>query len=258
MAIFRGKFLTGVIGKLIFRELKGKQIVSAKTGKKKIKHTVGTKGASNTFGLASRLGKNIRAIFQNLVNENADDEYVSRLTGELNTSLTASRDFETRIFHFEKNSFNGLSGFEFNLNSPLKKILNLKPKVNLENENLRVSLPPILSPLKLLFPLNSTKCKLIIAVGLIRLKDGKRVLNAEKQTLLIEKEKTIPGATDFLFKVPDGCLCIVSLFLDYFNGNIPINSKKFNPAIICDTVISPGLYQNYDQPNWVDMPGLIF
>lgn len=258
MAIFQGKFLKGTLGGFVFKAYKGKQIVSSRPAPGTVNQTLASKRASDTFGMTSKLNKHIRGLFQTETNDHVDGKYTSRLTGELSASINPCRDPVTSNFHFEKESFSNLRGFEFNIVSPVKKVLNGLPKVILADEMIQVQFPLLKSGLDVLFPKRATHCDLILCLGLIRLKDGKRILVPERQRLKIKKDEMLTERMDFSFKVPQGCLCIVSLFLNYYNDRLPLNNKLFSPGIICGALVSPGIFLGEDNHTWVEMPGLHF
>ncbi|QNK63637.1 hypothetical protein H7F33_03790 [Pedobacter sp. PAMC26386] len=258
MAILKGKFLSGILGNLIFKPVKGRLIVTSKVASGQMKQTVGTKKASNTFCMSSRFSKNIRSVFEGMIAGREEGTCQSRLTGKLTASLGACRDSETRLFHFERNSFSNLSGFDFNADSPIEKNLSLMPLVRLKNNRIGVSYPKTVNEQKLRFPKHATACKLTATVGLIRLKDGKKVLNPDQQFIYLQKDELLTDQLNFSFKVPSGCLCIVVLFLSFYKKDVLLNSKIFNPAVICDALISPGVFQEDGQYTWEDMRNLKF
>jgi len=197
MAIFQGKFLKGTLGGFVFKAYKGKQIVSSRPAPGTVKQTPASKRASGTFGMTSKLNRHIRGMFQTEVNDLVDAKYTSRLTAELSASVNPCRDPVTYLFQFEKESFSNLRGFEFNVVSPVKKALNVLPKVILANEMIKVTFPKLKSRLNLLFPKRATHCDLILCLGLIRLRDGKRIMVPERQRLQIKKDWKIALAGDY-------------------------------------------------------------
>ena len=258
MAIFDGKFLKGILGDFIFKVVDGIQVVSKRPVPGTMKQTVETKNASENFRKSSMLGKHIRGIFHNTNGGLNETSYAFRFTSALTTVLTACDNPIKTGYLFKRNSFGNLAGFEFNIKSPVKRILNLKPKIELNQGIMKIVYSESGNTPKLRFPKHATQCKLTFVVGLIRLKDGKRILNPEKYSITLKKNEELINLIDFSFKIPDGCLSIAVMFLSFYNGITLLNSKSFNPAVICDAILSPGTFTNQDNHSWMEMPGLNF
>lgn len=177
MAIFDGKFLKGILGDFIFRVVNGVQVVSKRPVPGTMKQTVETKKASENFRKSSMLGKHVRGIFHHTNGGMNETSYVFRFTSVLTTALKTCENPTKTGYLFKRNSFGNLAGFEFNIKSPVKKILNLKPKIKLNQGIMKIVYDESGNAPKLRFPKHSTQCKLTFVVGLIRLKDGKRILN---------------------------------------------------------------------------------
>ena len=258
MAIFDGKFLKGILGDFIFKVVDGVQVVSKRPVPGTMKQSVETKKASENFRKSSMLGKHVRGIFHNTNGGMNETSYVFRFTSALTTALTTCENPTKTGYLFKRNSFGNLAGFEFNIKSPVKKILNLKPKIELNQGIMKIVFDESDNAPKLHFPKHATQCKLTFVVGLIRLRDGKRILKPEKHSITLKKNEELINHIDFSFKIPDGCLSIAVLFLSFYYGITLLNSKSFNPAVICDAILSPGTFTNQDHHPWMEMPGLNF
>lgn len=256
MAVMNGKFICGAVGPVIFRKVGTRQIVSAKgnTGRRQ---TANTKKAANTFGMATSLSVQIIEAYAPITDELNDNKLFNRLNKELIPILNRCRDKETRKFNFDEDSFDKLPGIEFNINSLLGDSLLVKPKITINNEVLNVSLPKFDIKSVLKFPYGSYGCELTFGVMLFRLKDGMKLDNLEYQSIMTNKSADTLEAQDFKFPVPAGCLCIVTLFLKYFTPYMDflriVNTKKFSPAAICGSFITPGDFIDNGEYKWCQM-----
>lgn len=256
MAIMNGKFICGAVGPLIFRKLGKCQVVSAKgnTGRRQ---TVNSKKSANTFGMAASLSVQIMEAYAHITNKLNDNMLFQRLNKELISILNRCRDADTRKFNFDEDSFDKLSGIEFNLNSLLGDSLMIRPKLNISNELLTVSLPKFEIKSVLNFPYGSYGCELTVGMMLFRLKDGMKLDYFEYQSIMTDQSETMMKAQEFKFAVPAGCLCIVTLFLKYFTIykdflNI-VNTKAFSPAAICGAFVTPGDFVDRGEYKWAPM-----
>ncbi|WP_449435307.1 hypothetical protein [Pedobacter steynii] len=63
------------------------------------------------------------------------------------------------------------------------------------------------------------------------------------QSIEIKDDQENVPAQEFTFEVPDGCLCIAGIKLNYFwlsqNIKTVVNQKNFNPAGICTAIVTP-------------------
>ena len=157
-------------------------------------------------------------------------------------------------YHFTDNSFNSLVNFDFNIHSPLKKQLPAEPIIVLENQMLTVAFPKNGGPSGLKFIKESHECELKIMVRFYRLKDGLKTRGNAEQTILVEKytNNDLSGK-EFLFAVPNGCLCIVSMFLHYSGEFGVLNSKQINPGAICYAGETPGIFEKNTSFVWSKM-----
>ena len=262
MAIWNGKMLNGVLGLYVFREMNGKQVVSRRLAKGEMKQTEETKRVAAVFGMAGKLGNQLRGTVKNSIDKLYDPAMSRRLTMTLKEILIRCCDPKSEQYSFEEQSFSRLNGFDYNLTSPLNKNLIKDLAPTMANGILSIVLSASKPMDLLIFPEGSSACELTIGISLFRLKDGMKKFNAEIQVLTIRKYGADIDRQNFEFAVPDGCLCVVSVFLKYYTvlrdlATI-INSKTFSPAGICTALITPGLYKNTDKRAWVRMPNLEF
>jgi hypothetical protein len=243
MGKFDGKQISGLVGNLVFR--KGKKNSIVQKAPLVVKQTEATKLASKVFGQGSVLASAIRSGLVDLIEENYDGEMVNRLNSPVREVLKKSFDKERGTYTFEKDSFSRLSGFEFNLKSPLINNLWVSLQATLADNLLTITLPKIQLPNDLKFPALTNVCEIKVEVTLLALHSGYQ-MDLPCQVLEISKSQGSVAAHDFIFEVPQGCLCVAGLSLNYYqlyNGiKRDYNSKSFNPAAIFHAEMSPGLF----------------
>ncbi|WP_158796181.1 hypothetical protein [Pedobacter sp. L105] len=257
MAKKDGKFIRGAIGDLVYRVVNEKQSVYPKPDPKKLKQTDNTKRAAEVFARAGLIGRYLRVSLANQINSYADYKMKNRLLATLRQCLKGSPNETTGIFNFKEDSFTSLEGFEFNEDSKLSKLLSNRSTTTLNEGILTVTIPENKIGSELKFPGNTFYCKVLVNVSLCRLEDGYMEKEAESQLITIARDEDLLEQQTFSFNVPDGCLCIVSTFLQYANyaKNNPsvINHKTFNPGQISKALITPGVYQDNDDSSWEKM-----
>jgi hypothetical protein len=258
MATNDGKFFRGVIGKVVFRVVNGKQIAQQRVAAGTIKHSEDTKKSNQTFGMASTLGAQLRRTVSSRITQKVDTTIASRLSGQLFSILSARRDKTTMLYDWQPDSFEALEGFNFNPKQLINKRLDKLPAITLKDETLTVSFPQISMPGILKFPYSSFRCKLSVTVSLFRLADGKMVPRSASQEKMFEKAISSYPTFKLKYNVPNGCLYIVTLWLDYENmtpnGNKTFNEPRLHSAEVCEARISEGEYLGNDQFTWIDMP----
>lgn len=258
MATRKGKFLTGILGPVVLRSVRDKQVVSSKVAKGKIKHSVETKKSNQTFGMASTLATCIRQTIGDQLIGMTDVDMCSRLTGAVFSVLSRTRNKVTRQYHFEENSFESLNGFNFHPSFRVTNRILKLPELSWDHNTLTVSFPQSHQPDFLQFPYNSFKCTLTISLSLFRLQDGLMVAQAEKTKIVILKAVGLEAPLSFNFVAPQGCLYVACIYLQYVstanNGFKAANSPRLTAACILKAALVPGEYQEKDQFNWVEMP----
>jgi hypothetical protein len=262
MARRKGNYFSGILGPVVLRIRNGEQVASTKIKKGSMKKTTGMKKASTNFGLASKLSGKIKLSFGKNTKGLTDSDHFGRLTGNLVAMLKASQDPDTRLFNFEAQSFDTLIGYNFNIHSPLNKWLLAGPQINFAEGQIQVRWPAMKLPAALRFPAEATHCKLTMAFSYFRLLDGYRLYAPLSNELIFTAEQDVfdPGVSSFA--VPEGCLCLLGLFLTYFSGTATyqreLNTEKFSPAGIAATMVMPGEFIDNNEFDWVQIIGLEF
>ncbi|WP_449435683.1 hypothetical protein [Pedobacter steynii] len=251
-----GKYIRGLVGDAVFKKVGKKQVVQGKS-KKKIKQSPATKKAASIFGKASNLASDIRVTLAQTIGDH-DGSMVSRFTGENALILNSAFIPETKTFNFSVASFDKLNGFEFNIDSPVRKLLFAQPAVITTDEAIKIALPEMNIPKDLKFPTEGNNCIFAFQLALFDL-ENYRCLNQETQSIEIKYEykPLTVAAKEFSFTAQPGCLCIINVTLRYFTktfaGNLGINSKSFNPAAILKAFMTPGTVNPEATKKWREM-----
>lgn len=244
MASKKGNLIVGALGTVNYRVVHNKQVISGRVSAGKIKQTEPTILSGQIFGQASCLASAIKRCSRN---KWFDSYMYQDLTSPLNTIYRRCVDLDTMNYAFGTNSFSELVGFDYNKKSKLVQRLSELPKVVLQENKLIVKLPELKIPSQFNFPFKSFRCELAIGVSLFRLNEQLKSRTEKIQSVEFLKDDKSSTPVQLEFQVPDGCLCIVSLYLEYAiasaEGWFVINNKKFNPAGICAAIVTPG---NYD------------
>jgi hypothetical protein len=244
MGKFDGKHLTGLVGPVVNR--RGRNGVTIiQTAPRKFKQTKATKQASTLFALGSTLACAVRTDLRAIIRNNYDGDMINRFSKPVREVIRQCYDKETKKFNFTEDSFSRLTGAEFNIRSTLINSLWVSAEMSLDGNSVKINLPEIKIGEQLKFPVRANVCVLTVAVTLIALEPGLRTYPL-LQTIEISSEQQILPVQEFTFEVPDGCLCVAGIGLEYFSlhGNIKtvMNSKTFNPAGVCGAIVTPGTF----------------
>lgn len=254
MARAKGKFIVRPIGAHIYRIDEGKQIVQIKPYQ--VHQTEATKRSASLFGKASKLALRVRDLM-NCCYDNYDRRMSNRSTSVLRHILSNSYNESTDTFHFVRNSFNRLVGFEFNIKSLLVNYISILPVINLQDNKLFIHFPEIEIPVQLKFPTRATSCQPNLAVGLFSPETGYYWRKHFETAELSNKAGIYPGQ-DFEIDVPEGTICIVGLGLTYYTNlktaKIIVNNNLLDPAGICAAFFNQGVFSlknaGSDRNNW--------
>ncbi len=224
----------GAISNLIYRSYRSLNIIQSRPAK--VKQTTATKESGLEFGLCSNAACEIRKAF-NPAYSGYDGAMINRFTGLVRKGLQActSKERGYRDMHDADLSF--LEGFQFNANSPLDKVLKVKPVASLEENAIRVSLPAISVRRDIKWPPNALKCTLrIVAISFDFRKQVFSYLGCKESTL---KETDSYSAQEWLIEgpLPQGRIVLLSMSLhaysnSYFDNQVSLNSKEWSPAEI--------------------------
>lgn len=252
MGKLRGNFLIGKIRDLIFKEVRGVQLVTSKVERGKMKQTVATKIAAGTFALASKLSCNFREAMRNELRVANDGTIHSRLTKVLLAILTQCRDKASNNYSFNEDSFNDLIDFNFNTSVSLAHKLPGKLKTVLNNGVLHVKYADNQPSRNLRFVKGSTACKLTFGMVLFRLSNSQVGRDYVFQSVMIKKSAPELRDLEFSFEVPNDCLYLLTATLNYYKGSVPIMDTKLNSGAIYDAVVVKGEYDESRKFRWLE------
>ncbi len=257
MAKFDGKFLRGIIGPVVLRKSGNRQQVVPKTPKGKVKQSAATKRASSTFGMASGLSGQIRTVLKEEASIAGDGSVHARLSSSLNQLLMRARDPVTRQYHFVADSFQALAGFEFNSARRLADKLPGRLELSLDDGLLHVDFPKGEQPRKLKFVKGANACKLTLSVALFRLAEGLVGRVAERRSLMVEKETFDLSGASFSFEIPNDCLYLLLVSMEYYKGQFPIVDVGQNTGAVYHAQVVKGEYSQGKRFLWAES-GLYF
>ena len=260
MARLKGEFIVGSIGAIVYRIVNNQQVLQAKQARGKVNLAVASLCAAVIMGKVSSLAKHIRHSLQKAIDGCYDGKMINRLTAEVSAIIMQCKT--GNAISFGRFSFCGLSGFDFNINSPMRESISFSPAVTQAEGELIVSLPDIVMPEQLHFPIGASTCEISIDVSLISLKDNLIAQYPLRQAVRVERSMQVMPGRDFTFAIPGGCLCILSLSLKYSsvkNNMVTLyNNKTFNPVCILDAFLTDGDFVADQDVLWLEMSGVNF
>ena len=234
MAIIDKKgFVHGKAGGQVFRQLGGQLVMQG--APKNVKQTEATKVSAKEFGLASSAAKVLRRIFAG-PSHSADGKMIRRLIQTVLKAIREGQKGENGLRDLHQGDLSLLEGFQFNSNSPLESVLEVKPEVVLSDGGaVSVNLPAI-DKGQLFFPKYSFSCTLRLLVVEVNFKKETYQYLDHRDIRIKEGE----GTTELLWEVEEkaeaGSMVMVSLSLHYFSHDgvneegISLNTTEFSPA----------------------------
>lgn len=255
MARVDGKFIKGTVGKVVYKEYRGEQVIQESPKYGPGSQTEGTKKAATVFGIASKLATSFRDRMASVITDHVDGPMVNRFNSEVMAVLNQTVNKETQTFQFKPASFNRLIGFEFNMNSPVRNMFFAQPQVTVSGNNLAVDFPEIKIPSELKFPKETKLCMLHVATGLFDLTYGHVKLNPiESIEIEYPYKPVLLAPRQVNFEIEPGCLCITIISFQFFRntfaGKLFLNTKKFNPVAILHTFIADGAVDAERTKSW--------
>lgn len=258
MAKYDGKFIRGVVGKGIFRELNGQQIIQGKTEKPRIARTVATEKAATIFGVSSYFSSYIRDNFSAVIRGRYDTHMCTRLSSQVLQCFRAAAIPNSEFYDFTSTSFNRLIGFEFNLKSQLKDMFFAQPLVQIHNTQMLVVIPEMILKEDLKFPRRAKKCKLVLSHVEYDLTNGyyNEIDNVVIDIIYNEQNPVFPAHSK-MFNIHPGCFSTLSISFQFiettFIGDNFINDKDYNPVAILSAYIVDGKADKSVTEKWHQM-----
>jgi hypothetical protein len=260
MARRKGNLFSGILGPVNLKVVKGVQHVTSRKGKGETKLSPDSIKSAGTFGLASRLGNQMKLSFWPLLRKRMDPNIAGHLSGALNSILQQGRDKKTRKFSLSENSFDSVVNLDFNPEAPMKKRLLMSPNLTFDHQQLTIKLPQAKPSVLVRFPATAAACRITIAVACFALAEGLRFMHPLRHDVLIDKKATALSLDPVTFVVPEGCLCIVITSIVYLStakySGKPITDLKFNPSCISAAVITSGTFSRTEEFPWIEMDEL--
>jgi hypothetical protein len=232
----KNRFLSGVIGNLVFRNLDGKQIVQSKPDK--IKQSTMTKLSGSEFRSCSQWAKMIRQHLYNFLINQTDSYMYRRFTGSLYSAIQSN----TTIFKGERTPLNcnldELVGFDFNSNSAFKDYFLPTVLVELTNQRqVQVTIPEFEPRSEVVFPERTGHAELLVYVMATSLKYNTAVVDDYILVPLTNNNTLIPATVWTSLILPESHFVLVTAKIMYYNNDKftvknYINSKAMNPSTI--------------------------
>ena len=247
MATLKGKYLSGIVGNVVYKPWRAIQVVQSKPAPQSIKQTKATKKAAGHFGKSSALARDIREMFGFLIHEFYDGPMIERLVSETRKVVTDSYQAQSNTYHFSENSFDRLSRFDYNLKSPVRNSLNVLPVFSLTADELTVTLPELENHKDLKFPKGASGCVIHIHVQSYNLEHGIKINNFQLPQIAVTIDQAIIEKQEFKFTLPAECLSLTTIGLHYYksvySNTTLINSKEFSPTAICSAIVTSGAFK---------------
>lgn len=230
------KIISGLIGELVFRNLRNKQVIQSRP--KDIKQTVATKSAATEFGQCSTWAKQLRLGLNAFLLDGFDNKMYQRLTAQFYNAIKNNLNVPKGQRNPLNSTMNELVGFEFNNNSPFTKHFTPQLQVALNSQNqLTITLPAFDPKTEVLFPKKCSQVSLLLYVFATTFKPSESfaeehfILNID-QNIPINNTQTWTSAP-----LPQNHLVLLSTKLMYYNTNAItgknfLNTKLLNPAAI--------------------------
>ncbi|WP_374165730.1 hypothetical protein [Arcticibacter sp. MXS-1] len=254
MAIINKKgFVSGLVGNVVFRESEGKQVVQTRPpgGKQaRRKQTEETKLSGKEFGLASSAGAEVRRFMQS-VYFGADSRLDSRLTGAIRAALRGSSTLAAGQRDLHDADLSVLEGFEFNVNSPLSRVLPGFPQVHFEPDDLfEVEVPSFDGDKIFHYPNTSLIRELDVTLNIVIFAFNFRMGFSqliECYLLPVTRGRNSGEVLKCDKVLPAGSLVLTLASLHYHRSvgsgkNYIINSKNFSPSAIISAFHVPSNY----------------
>lgn len=232
----KNKFLSGVIGNLVFRNLDGKQIVQSKPDG--IKQSWLTKLSGSEFRNCSQWAKMIRQHLYNFLINQTDSYMYRRFTGSLYSAIQSN----TTIFKGERTPLNcnldGLVGFNFNSNSAFKDYFLPTILVELTNQRqVQVTIPEVEPKSEVVFPGRVGHAELLVYVLATSLKHTTPIVEDYLVVPIANNTTIVPETIWTSLILPENRFVLVTAKIMYydnhkFTGKSYINSKEMNPSTI--------------------------
>ena len=231
--------ISGKVGNIVHRVWGNETIVQGMP--RKFKQTFSSIECSAEFGLASSTAARLREIFSAAF-QYRDGKMVNRLNKKVLEALRASPEKGRGDRDLHDASLEPLLGFQFNNNSPLNEVLNVRPTSSFSEGKLRVSIPSF-DAYKAIKGLSCLKYRLRLLVMAVDFRNEWSQYIGH-QDMEVRERGDFPGAEISFDDIPEGTILMASLSLHALNQNSlgeiqELNSEKWCPAEIILAVHNP-------------------
>lgn len=229
-------FLHGKVGPIVYRVSRGQQIISRKPAR--VRQTHATKESALEFGLASSSACAIRYAFSSICFM-GDQGMINRLNAAVMRCIKGNKGKMRGERDLHDGDLSQLQGFQFNTNSPLDKVLPVRPECILDQERrIQVHVPAFRTDIGFKQDRETTKCTMRLMLMVMNFKE--EYFECLEHADLPVNQSSTPKSFDWApeKQIPEGCIALVSLTLQNFayssaeQKHIYLNSRDFNPAEI--------------------------
>ncbi|SFI78743.1 hypothetical protein [Myroides guanonis] len=228
--------IRGVVGNLVFRVMNGKQVVQQRSKVDIVpKRTLEN---ANLFGICSKQAAIVRTKLKPWLGMNYDSKMPVRLQAGCYKILKSKENQKREIGDLFSANLSGLSGFEFNVNSPFSKYFISDLNVS---GDLKIGLKVYLSSLETLYDLRYPKDCESVDLHLIMLHIPKGnvsgcIVETIQWTLLKNKQTQEERSFQTRPIQTEGITLVIAQLL-FFNsrsqfGKVYVNNKKLHPMKI--------------------------
>lgn len=223
--------LHGSVNNIVYRGYLDKQVAQIKP--KKFRQTLASKESSLEFGLCSSTARVIRYAF-GYTYSGYDGRMINRMNSAVRNGITASQKARgERDMNDADLSF--LSGFQFNNNSPMPKVLRARPETYLDAENKICVKLPAITQKDIQGPCNGADYILRFAAIAFDFKNRVFCYNSVKEIKIGYKLNFEGGVIQLEDEVIKGRLVLLSMSIhasgnDGFGGIKTHNSKAWSPC----------------------------
>lgn len=225
-------------------------------GTRNIKPTKNMKTAAWIFGKASALSKGIMSSLSAQLPADYNQGRRNKLSGSVHKALVRQWDEKTGKFKFLKTGFKTLNGFEWDSEYDVSDLLLEMPEVSSSKGKLEITFQQLVMGQHLNFPLKSFRCDLITGMSLFDLENGTMVALSENQTIVFKNDKGVVEPFKISYGVPPRCLCVITLFLEYFQAGKAgwklLNQRDFTPGCILAAIYTSGTTTKSENRTWID------
>lgn len=238
--IIKKNIISGSVGKLVFRNLDGKQIVQSHP--EDIKQTKATKASGSEFRQCSTWAKQLRIGLSPFLIDKTDSYMYRRLTGQLYTALLSNTHLPKGGRTPLNANMQDLEGFDFNSHSPFTDyfIPRITTVVGADRQ-LQLTVPELDPKNQVLFPSGVHHAELVVVVYATSFDYSTTTVEASF-VLPFERNAVLPNETIWTSPpIPENYFMLVAAKLlfykpDKFMGKNYLNSKTLNPAgvVFCE------------------------